>query len=139
MELQAPCLPQRGEKCFDDAWRFTGKQFDFQSVPCRHGYSHGTFWTLPCEGDNGSWRVEKRFFGNRYVDENQVLDAVLNHCESMDRVLAQSDSEAEDDAKDISQAGEGGYEACCFMQVAEGEDGYNQHSGSCNAFALPRV
>ena len=74
----------------------------------------------------GEWKSDD---WNRYVDEDQVLDAVLNLCESMDRVLAQSDSEAEEDAKDIWQAGEVGYEAWCFMQVAEGEDGYNQHSG----------
>ena len=46
----------------------------------------------------GEWKSD---CWNRYVDEDQVLDAVLNPCESMDRVLAQSDSEAEEDAKDI--------------------------------------
>ena len=100
MEFQAPCLPQRSEKFFGDAWYCEGKQFDFQIVPSWHGNSHGTFWTLHVKEITEAGEVKNDCW-NRYVDEDQVLDAVLNPCESMDRVLAQSDSEVEDDAKVI--------------------------------------
>ena len=76
VELQAPCPPQRSEKLFEDAWYCEGKQFDFQIVPSWHGNSHGTFWTLHVKEitEAGEWKND---CWNRYVDEDQVLDAVL--------------------------------------------------------------